>query len=235
MFTTLLESNHKAETSVGGTITSVILHVIVFGLAIVATLHAGEKLRDEVRQHDVKFVEVKKEPPKEPDKPPPPKLTVAPPPPKGFQVLTAPINIPDKIPDVDLSKAVTNEADFTGKGVEGGIAKGVAGGKAKPNADQPYFEFQVEKQALPREGNAPPVYPALLEQNRVEGEVLAQFVVDTSGRADMTTFKVLKSTNDLFTASVKNALVKMRFYPAEVGGHKVKQVVQQPFAFTVPK
>ena len=45
----------------------------------------------------------------------------------------------------------------------------------------------------------------------------------------MATFKVLKSDNDLFSNAVKNALQRMRFLPAEVGGRKVKQLVQQPF------
>jgi protein TonB len=55
-------------------------------------------------------------------------VAVAPPPPKGFQVLTAPVEIPDVIHEVDLSKKVTDEADFSGKGVVGGTSKGVAGG-----------------------------------------------------------------------------------------------------------
>ena len=42
----------------------------------------------------------------------------APPPPKGFQVLTAPVSIPDVIPDIDLSQKVTDEADFSGYEVE---------------------------------------------------------------------------------------------------------------------
>jgi protein TonB len=69
----------------------------------------------------------------------------------------------------------------------------------------------------------------------VEGEVLAQFVVDTTGRADMSTFKVLKSSHELFTQSVRNVLPNMRFYPAEIGGRKVKQMVQQPFTFALTK
>ena len=39
----------------------------------------------------------------------------------------------------------------------------------------------------------------MLRSANVEGEVLAQFVVDTTGRAEMGTFKVLKSSHDLFT------------------------------------
>ena len=236
MFTTLLESKPKRERSPGSVAVSVILHAGLIGLAVAVTLNAGQKALKEKRQEDVKFVEVKKEAPKpEPPKPPPPQTPVAPPPPKGFQVLTAPINIPTKIPDVDLSKAVTNEADFSGKGVEGGVAKGVVGGKGPVNTDQPYFEFQVEKPVLAKENNPTPRYPSMLESAHVEGEVLVQFVVDTVGRADMSTFKVLKSSNDLFTASVKNVLPNMRFYAAETGGRKVKQVVQMPFTFSVPK
>jgi protein TonB len=65
--------------------------------------------------------------------------------------------------------------------------------------------------------------------------VLAQFVVDTTGRAETNTFKVLKSDHDQFTQAVRNALPGMRFYPAEVGGRKVKQLVQQPFVFNISK
>jgi TonB family protein len=103
------------------------------------------------------------------------------------------------------------------------------------NVDQPYFEFQVEKQVTTVPGSPQPKYPAMLKSANVEGEVLAQFVVDTTGRADMSTFKVLKSTHDLFTQSVRTALQEMRFVPAEIGGRKVMQMVQQPFTFALSK
>ena len=54
-----------------------------------------------------------------------PKAEIAPP--KGFKVLEAPVNVPVKIPDIDLSKAVTNENDFSGKGVKGGSSTGTEG------------------------------------------------------------------------------------------------------------
>ena len=99
------------------------------------------------------------------------------------------------------------------------------------NNNQTYFEFQVEKQVSPFPGNPAPRYPDMLRSANVEGEVLAQFVVDTTGRADMSTFKMLKSTHDLFTNAVKRRCRNMKFYPAEVGGKKVKQLVQMPFQF----
>ena len=84
-------------------------------------------------------------------------------------------------------------------------------------------------------GNPAPRYPDMLRSANVEGEVLAQFVVDTTGRADMSSFKVLKSTHDLFTNAVKSSLPNMKFYPAEVGGKRVKQLVQMPFQFSLTK
>ena len=98
-----------------------------------------------------------------------------------------------------------------------------------------FFEFQVEQPVLAAGGNPAPEYPKALEDARVEGEVLVQFVVNPDGLADMRTFKVLKSSNDLFTQSVKGVLPSMHFVPAEVGGRKVRQLVQMPFGFKVPR
>jgi protein TonB len=65
----------------------------------------------------------------------------------------------------------------------------------------------------------------------IQGEVIAQFVVDTMGKADMRTFKALRSTHLDFTFEVRSAVVNMDFYPATLGGKKVRQVVQMPFSF----
>ena len=237
MFNNLLESKPKKEKRGGGTVTSVIVHSILVGLAVYATANAAIR-NEKPKQEKIDFVETPKDeppPPKEePPPPPPPDVVVAPPPPKGFQVLTAPVEIPDVIPDIDLSKKVTDEADFSGKGVAGGVAKGKEGG-AVVQSDQPYFEFQVEKPVVPAPGSVSPRYPDMLRQAGVEGEVLAQFVVDTTGKAEAGSLKILKSSHDMFVQSVKNALPQMKFIPAEVGGRKVKQLVQQPFSFSITK
>ena len=237
MFNNLLESKPKKEKRGGGTVTSVVVHSILVGLAVYATANAAIR-NEKPKQEKIDFVETPKDeppPPKEePPPPPPPDVVVAPPPPKGFQVLTAPVEIPDVIPDIDLSKKVTDEADFSGKGVAGGVAKGKEGG-AVVQSDQPYFEFQVEKPVVPAPGSVSPRYPDMLRQAGVEGEVLAQFVVDTTGKAEAGSLKILKSSHDMFVQSVKNALPQMKFIPAEVGGRKVKQLVQQPFTFSISK
>jgi periplasmic protein TonB len=237
MFNNLLESKPKKEKRGGGTVTSIVVHSILVGLAVYATANAAIR-NEKPKQEKIDFVETPKDqpPPKEePPPPPPPDVVVAPPPPKGFQVLTAPVEIPDVIPDIDLSKKVTDENDFSGKGVAGGTSKGVEGGKAVVQSDQPYFEFQVEKPVVPAPGSISPRYPDMLRQAGVEGEVLAQFVVDTTGKAEPGSLKILKSSHDMFVQSVKNALPQMKFIPAEVGGRKVKQLVQQPFTFSISK
>jgi beta-lactamase regulating signal transducer with metallopeptidase domain len=81
--------------------------------------------------------------------------------------------------------------------------------------------------------SAVPRYPDILRSAGVEGDVLAMFVVDTMGRADPASFKVLNSTHQLFTLAVKNSLPDMNFVPAEVRGRKVKQLVQLPVYFYV--
>jgi periplasmic protein TonB len=233
MFNQLLESKARKQKKVGGTIFSVVLHIVLLGAAVYATARAGVK-DEKAKAEKLQFVEMKKEPPKVPDKPPPPKeVVVKPPPPKGFQVLRAPVKIDIKIPEIDLTKAITNENDFSGKGVKGGTGSGVVGGIA--NANQTYFEFQVEKPAEMLAESPKPKYPSVLESSGIAGEVQAQFVVSSSGKADMDSFKVLKSTNELFTQAVKNVLPRMKFSPAMIGGKPVNQLVQQSFQFAVPR
>ncbi len=162
-------------------------------------------------------------------------MVAAPPPPKGFQVLAAPVNIPDVIPEIDLSKAITNEDDFSGRGVAGGTSTGVVGGVAPVNTDQTFFDFQVEKPAASAPGSPGPRYPDILRSGGVEGEVLAQFEVDTLGRVNISSFRVLRSTHALFEQAVRSSLPNMRFPPAEIGGRKVRQLVQQPFVFNLQR
>ena len=236
MFNQLIESRPHKQKMAGGTVFSLVFHGALITAAVVATARAGIA-DDKTKQEKIQFVEMKKEPPKPkepPPPPPPPKEVMKAPPPKGFQVLRAPVEIPIKIPDIDLNKKVTDEADFSGKGVKGGVASGVVGGTAKPS-NEPYFEFQVEKPVQQIPGTGTPRYPDALRSSGVEGEVQAQFVVDEDGKAEIGTFKVLKATNDLFASAVRAALPQMRFYAAEVGGHKVKQLVQQSFQFKLDK
>lgn len=97
-----------------------------------------------------------------------------------------------------------------------------------------YSEVEVQRQAAMVRGSAPPAYPPDLALANVEGEVLVRFVVGARGRADMSTFRVLRSTNPGFARSVREFTAHTRFTPALVGGRPVPQVVQLPMQFTLP-
>ena len=100
---------------------------------------------------------------------------------------------------------------------------------------EPYFEFQVEVPAAAAANSTVPRYPDALRLAGVEGEVLAQFVVNPDGTVDVGTFKVLKSSHELFTQSVKAALPMMRYKPALVGEKPVRQLVQSPFTYSISR
>jgi protein TonB len=100
-------------------------------------------------------------------------------------------------------------------------------------ADSVYFAEQVDSPAAYDERSAAPAYPDSLQRAGVEGAVMAQFVIDTSGRVEMETVKVLSSTNLRFTQSVLEALPRMLFRPAVLNGAKARQIVEVPFKFRV--
>jgi TonB family protein len=97
-----------------------------------------------------------------------------------------------------------------------------------------YFEFQVTKQVSPMPGNPAPRYPPDLRERGVEGEVLLQFVVDTTGKPIPGTLRALRSTDPAFTYEVTRVVPLMRFRPAELAdGRRVRQLVQMPFQFAL--
>ena len=102
MFNNLLESKPRSRRRRGGTCSSVVFHSVALISRSYAHGKRGESANEKPKQEKIEFVEMKKDeppPPKEePPPPPPPNVVVAPPPPKGFQVLTAPVEIPTSFP-----------------------------------------------------------------------------------------------------------------------------------------
>jgi TonB family protein len=94
-----------------------------------------------------------------------------------------------------------------------------------------FLEYQVDKRAAPAPGNVAPAYPDSLEGAKISGEVVAKFVVDTTGRVKMESVEILSATHQLFAIAVVDALPMMKFSPAELNRTKVSQVVQQSFIF----
>jgi periplasmic protein TonB len=66
----------------------------------------------------------------------------------------------------------------------------------------------------------------------VNGKVLVQFVVDTLGRLEPGSLKVIRTDHDGFAAAARNFVEAATFKPATKRGRKVRQLVQMPFAFS---
>ncbi len=109
----------------------------------------------------------------------------------------------------------------------------------EPSAATPapggFVEFTIDEPAMPLPGARPPRYPDSLRVAKIEGEVLAQFVVNADGTPDVSSFKVLRATHPAFVVAVKEALPSMAFSAARVKGRAVRQLIQQPYSFSLAK
>lgn len=233
MFSNLVESKGKKARRRGATFFSFIAH---YGLVLGAiyTSASAESVKDGPRPEKIAFV-TPPEPVKQEPTPQAPELAVAPEAPKMAPILIAPLDIPTALPEINLSQRVTDPNDFVLRATTRGGETRTSSAPSTVPAKDSYFDFEVEKRVMQAPNSAAPVYPDLLRQAGVEGEALVSFMVDTTGRVDLSSFKVVRTTHDLFAAAVKNALPRMRFIPAEIGDRKVRQLVQQPFSFAIVK
>ena len=148
-------------------------------------------------------------------------------------------------PGSGLDEAGSLPRDGHGLRLEGNVSRSRGRGeRSGSKADKPfgpapflpqrvYTALQVDQMVERYASSAAPVYPPELEARRVEGQVVAAYVVDTIGRVDTTTIRVLGSDHPRFTESVRSALEDARFRPAKRSGHAVRQLVQQRFRFKV--
>lgn len=94
-------------------------------------------------------------------------------------------------------------------------------------------ELEVDTAVERLPGSASPAYPAELLRRNVEGSVSITYIVDTVGLADSSSIRVVAATDPGFVEAVRDALPRMRFRPALLGGVKVRQLVQQTFSFRI--
>ena len=99
--------------------------------------------------------------------------------------------------------------------------------------DSVFSVLEVDTAVVRSASSAAPAYPLKLLEARIMGSVQAQYVVDTTGFADTSSFQVMRSTNPEFVAAVREALPYMRFTPAKIGSVKVRQLVEQQFSFKI--
>ena len=79
----------------------------------------------------------------------------------------------------------------------------------------------------------PPAYPPLLRAAGVQGRVEVQVVVDTLGRTEGGSFRIVHSDNPGFEAPAIESLRGALFRPARVYGRAVRVLVQVPVVFVL--
>ena len=226
MFEVLVESKPKKQRTVGQLLTSLVVHVLLITGAVMATKGAAEVVRERLQDTTLVFLEPPKAAP--PETPPPDAIVSANPPPKGFQTVVAVQDIPTEIPPVNLNDRF-DPKDFTGSGVQGGVATGIVGGTG-PVTGETYLEAQVDDPPTVI-STGPLRYPPVLERAGIGGRVVMQFVVDTTGHAEAAGFKILSSTNPAFNEPAKEVIMKSVFRPGRVRGQPVRVQVQQVISF----
>lgn len=223
---TLLESRRPVASggAVGGGALSFVIHTSVIVAAVYATLATT---RAAVERHLVVNVPLLHED----APPPPPEVPRLATPPVGFSTLQIPTTTLTEIPPP--SSAPFDATSFSGIGVESGRSWGqgadtMAHRVARANA---VYAVEVVEELPVRLGGDTPKYPELLRNAGIAGEVMLEFVIDTAGRVEMGSARVVSSTHQLFNAPALAVLGSWRFRPARIGGMPVRARVHFPLHF----
>ncbi|HEY7682512.1 MAG TPA: energy transducer TonB [Gemmatimonadales bacterium] len=234
MFENLIESKRKRRNTLGQQAISLCVHVAVIFAAVKVTQGAAEAIREIAVDTTMVFLKPPEQPP---EKPPENVVVSANPPPQGFQVVQPPENIPTEIPPVNLSERF-DPKDFTGKGVEGGIATGVVGGTGPIIEGEVFLAAEVDE--TPQLTNAAACseffqsnYPAVMKSAGIAGRVVMQFVVNTDGNVDAGSVKVTNSSHKAFEDPARKGITSSacKFKAGSSRGQPVRVLVSQAISF----
>ena len=124
-------------------------------------------------------------------------------------------------------------------------AGAVAGTVCAPGVstgDRIYSMEEVDRVAEPRKSNPQPAFPPNFggpngaafvseEHAKALGEVDILFVVDATGCTDPARYRVISSTDSLFTQAVLDVLPRLLYRPAEKNGQSVRSWLRWKFLF----
>lgn len=234
MFGTLIESRPTRQPRRGSAALSAVFHLTIVAGAVAATIQPGRSAPPApVRRDSVIWIA-----PGQPAAPATRPHSVArcdfcisAPPLPQIPTHTLTIDpVPEPSFDVDsmFSSASAASGPTHGSLVDNPYARGLGSGAASSI----FTTTQVDR-AVAVLGSVRPSYPEMLRAAGIEGRVVVRFVVDTAGRVEAGSIATVESTHALFEQSVRDVLPRLRFAPAEVGGRRVRQLVEMPFQFSL--
>ncbi|MEO8562589.1 MAG: energy transducer TonB [bacterium] len=233
MLNVLLESRAPSTRRIGGTVTSALIHGSIIAAAIAVTVPTKPVSASDGPKTPPTITYIAIPHPPEPVSPgahrPPPDVPLPQAPPSAPALTFHGPDVP-VIGEIVTTPSAT--PDTFGPGVATGSPIGEPTGLSGPPGAVVEERF-VDRSPRLLGNSIQPTFPPALRLSGRGGRVLVQFVVDTTGRAEMEGFKVMDTTDPLFAESVRAALPRYRFSAGEAGGRKVRTLVQLPFDFTL--
>jgi TonB family protein len=149
--------------------------------------------------------------------------------------LAALAKLPAVSTELDLTSRITSERDFGDVDTRSLVNASAMWALTHPGKHGAYTQDVVERVAWPQRDNPRPRYPTELQRAGIEGSLLVEFVVDSTGRVDAKTLSFPTGAQPGFLRSVRDALLRSRYFPAELAGMRVRQLVQQQFTFVIAR
>lgn len=234
----LPESNRRRSRRLGGTVLSAAAHAVLIGAAVYGTTGVEAAPVDPPEAPLLIFHPPRPAPvplaapatdrptaPADPTRAPTVPGTTTVPAPAPLQFDVRPLD------GVASFAGAPTAADF-GPGVDARPA-GPPGGPVMPGGASVLSELEVERAVVLLPGAPAPRYPETLRAAAVQGRVVARFVVDTLGRVEPQSVELPEASHAQFAEAVRQVLPRLRFRPAEAGGRRVRQLVQQEFRFAL--
>ncbi len=78
-----------------------------------------------------------------------------------------------------------------------------------------------------------PRYPELLRQAGIEGRVVVEAVIDTAGRAEAGSLRIISATHPLFGAEAEQVVLAARYRAGRMDAHAVRVRVRIPISFGI--
>lgn len=230
MFDLLVECRPRGTRpdALRGGVASFVLHSALIAGAVVTTMQTTTRPDDPHRPVPIFF-----RAPPAPDAPPPPVggRTSVVGPRVGFEVLSISSIIPVVIPPP--STAPFDPLNFTGVGPGEGRWNAVTeADTARRGVGAVYAVRWVDER--PELLSHPAVqYPEILRQAGIGGRAMVEAVIDTTGRAERGSIRVLSTTNSLFGQPAVEVVAASVYLPGRINGRAVRVRVQIPIDFQV--
>jgi TonB family protein len=146
------------------------------------------------------------------------------------------VRIPEfAVPDLSMDVLVPGSGVTRGTGVARPFGPLVAWGEPGGGpGGAAYSALTVDEP--PRLLTLPPLeYPPLLRTAGLDGLVVIEVVIDSTGRPEPATLRVVEASHRGFVPEAMRVVTGARFRPGRVRGQAVRVLIRQPIAFRLAR